>query len=84
MGRTLLPSVLRPQPVWPYWAIDRKLGYSSEFCKEIFEKVAKPLFTLLKTDFKLDILGLAKYVCHRLQICASKASEIFSNKVDFF
>jgi hypothetical protein len=41
------------------------------------------LFTLLKTNLKLENLILVKCVCHSLHLCASKASEIFSDEIDF-
>lgn len=41
-----------------------------------------PLYTLEK---KLDLknLILVKCICHSLHLCASKASEVFSDEVDF-
>ncbi|XP_030761112.1 uncharacterized protein LOC115886173 isoform X2 [Sitophilus oryzae] len=41
------------------------------------------LFTLLKTKFELNNLVLVKCICHSLHLCASKASEIFADEIDF-
>lgn len=41
------------------------------------------LFTLLKTKLGLNNLILVKCICHSLHICASKASEVFVDEIDF-
>jgi hypothetical protein len=57
------------------------------FClkKELFLKKFKRIIEnkLLKTNLYLENLILVKCVCHSLDLCASKASEIFSDKIDF-
>lgn len=40
-------------------------------------------FTLCKTNLKLPNLVLVKCICHSLHLCASKASEVFKDEVDF-
>jgi hypothetical protein len=56
------------------------------FClkKELFLKKFKRIIEnkLLKTNLYLENLILVKFVCHSLDLCASKASEIFSDKID--
>ncbi|XP_072387158.1 uncharacterized protein [Diabrotica undecimpunctata] len=41
------------------------------------------LYTLLKEKLDLDNLILVKCICHTLHLCASKASEVFKDEVDF-
>ncbi|XP_031338145.1 uncharacterized protein LOC116167034 isoform X2 [Photinus pyralis] len=41
------------------------------------------LYTLLKKNLNLNNLVLVKCICHSLHLCTSKASEVFSDEIDF-
>ncbi|XP_030761049.1 uncharacterized protein LOC115886123 isoform X2 [Sitophilus oryzae] len=41
------------------------------------------LYTQLKTKFGLEKLVLVKCICHSLNLCSSKAAEIFADDIDF-
>lgn len=41
------------------------------------------LYTFLKNRLELNNLVLVKCICHSLHLCSSKASEVFSDEIDF-
>lgn len=41
------------------------------------------LYTLLRKNFNLNDLILVKCICHSLHLCCSKASEVFSDDIDY-